>query len=897
MGDTPVPQATSSHPLADADTVDLPAGATPEAPAAGPSPATVRSFGNYEILDEIDRGGMGVVFKARERHSGLLVALKMMLGASTGGSGRQRFILEARATGELHHPGVVAIHAWGEHDGQPFYTMDFVPGVTLGRVLAGGPLPCEKAVRYLVGIARAVAAAHSLGIVHRDLKPNNVIIDLSDQPRVLDFGLAKRHRRDPARPGEDDVPEVLPVTEEPSPPTLRQGSLTETGAILGTPSYMAPEQVRAEHDRVGPPADVHALGAIFYEMVTGRPPFQAQSTYDTLMQVIRQEPVPLRRLSPRAPAALEEFCQRCLAKEAAQRYPDAGALAEDLERRWQRATQGQRFARLTLAAGLVLLGLFLLQRLFGALVPDWLGVLPHAVGPLQAVAEGLVVLFGLLVFVAAPYLAEVGLLTWAAAWVWKSERPREAFLSCLAAALGALALSGWGPLEGLREGPVYLGGLLVFNALVVGGVGLARWWTGRVRDEADATRPSDPYLQKLFAVRVEARPRGTGRADAEDNAAVGLANLELGKTLHRWGDNRVCWARQKALDRAVLVWFDRAATGPIPGVVVRHPDVLALHAAGTSPEGRFLVTEPAAASPLAELLQQRGLVPLEAAALTARLARAVQAFHDQGAVHGRLSPDWVLVRGDLDPLLCPCGVPGQAPQELAADVAALGRQLTAWLPDRPGWWQRRILTPLYEAGRAAAGGAYARAADLADDLDRAAWGVRLRWRERWANLLVLFLLLLPVLFPVAVWALAAFELVDPPAAQELARPGGARVAYGLLALLPCTLLLGYVHARSLVHRFRLRHRGRLRDPVLRSGVLTRLIQLGPFALLAVAVAWYCAVEAGGRGALGGSVLLVACFAGFWLLGACLGGLVTYGEVLVASVHSLQPAGGKSADPV
>src|SRR5439155_358508 len=159
----------------------------------------------------------------------------------------------------------------------------------------------------------------------------------------------------------------------------------------------------------------------------------------------------------------------------------------------------------------------------------------------------------------------------------------------------------------------------------------------------------------------------------------------------------------------------------------------------------FLVTEPAAASPLPELLQQRGLVPLEAAALTARLARAVQAFHDQGAVHGQFAPDWVLVRGDLDPLLCPCGVPGLAPQERAA-----------------------------------------------------------------------------------------------------ARPGGVRVAYGLLALLPCTLVLGYVHARSLVHRLRLRHRGRLRTPLLRSGTLTRLIQLGPFALLAAAVAWYCAVEAGGR---------------------------------------------------
>jgi hypothetical protein len=881
--------------------VYVPPGGSPDQPAAPPS-ELVRSFGSYEILDEIDRGGMGVVYRARERDSGLLVALKMMLRETDGsGSGRQRFILEARATGELHHPGVVAIHAWGEHDGQPFYTMDFVPGVTLSRLLAQGPLPFDRAVRYLVGIARAVAAAHSLGIVHRDLKPNNVIIDLSDQPRVLDFGLAKRHRPDPVRPRPDDVLDVLPVTEEaPATPTPRPGSLTETGAILGTPSYMAPEQVRAEHDRVGPPADVHALGAIFYEMVTGRPPFQAQSTYDTLMQVVRQDPEPLRRLAPRAPEALEGFCRRCLAKEAARRYPDAGALAEDLERRWQRATLGRHFARLSLAAGLVLLGLVLLERLFAALaglgaepLSDWVGRLPHA-GPLQEVASGLIVLFGLLVFVAAPYLAEVGLVVWAAAWAWNSERPRETFLACLAAAVGALVLSGWEPLAGLRDGPVYLGWLLSFNALLVGGVALARWWAGRARNDAEASRASDPYLQKLFAVRVEARPKGAGRPAAA-GGAVGLADLELGKTLHRWGDNRVCWARQKSLDRAVLVWFDRSA-GPTPGVVVRHPDVLALHAAGTGPEGRFLVTEPAAASPLPELLHQRGLVPLEAAALTARLARAVQAFHDQGAVHGRFAPDWVLVRGDLDPLVCPCGVPGQEPGERAADVRALGRQLAEWLPDRPGWWGGRILAPLYEAARAAAAGSYARAADLADDLERAAWAVRLRWRERWANLLVLVLLVVPLLFPAVVWAASAFELVEPATAEELARPGGVRVAYGLLTLLPCTVVLGYVHARSLVHRLRLRQRGRLRSPLLRAGTLTRLIQLGPFALLAAAVTWYCAVEATLREAAAGGVLLVACFAGFWFLGACLGGLVTYAEVLLASVHSLHPAGGRGADP-
>src|SRR5205807_801394 len=256
------------------------------APTAGPAAnasGEARPFGDYELLSEIARGGMGVVYRARERQSGRQVALKMMLAdGAIDATYVQRFILEARATGELSHPGIVTIHAWGEHEGQFFYTMDYVPGFPLSRILKRRPLAVPRAVRYLHGIARAVAAAHAQGTVHRDLKPSNVVIDPRDQPRVLDFGLAKRHRSGVQRRAQtgvetavevvavDDVVDALPADAD-----LPVGKIlldskdtpprTQKGAVLGTPAYMAPEQARGEHSKVGPAADVHALGAIFFE--------------------------------------------------------------------------------------------------------------------------------------------------------------------------------------------------------------------------------------------------------------------------------------------------------------------------------------------------------------------------------------------------------------------------------------------------------------------------------------------------------------------------------------------------------------------------------------------------------------------------------------------------------
>jgi serine/threonine protein kinase len=909
MAETPDPRATPLPAAGQPETVDLPggparaagatdAGRTTQPAAAAPDVIT-GAFGDYELLGEVERGGMGVVYRARERHSGLLVALKMMLPSGDAVGERQRFVLEARATGELNHPGIVAIHAWGEHQGHPFYTMDFVPGVTLSRVLEGGPLPCERAVRYFLGMAHAVGAAHSLGIVHRDLKPGNVIIDLSDQPRVLDFGLAKRLRQGRA-PAEEAVLDVLPA-DSPMPESAVLARHTEKGAILGTPSYMAPEQVRAEHDRVGPPADVHALGAIFYEMVTGRPPFQGEGTYETLLQVLHRPPDPLRARAPGVPAGIEECCRRCLEKESHKRYPTATALAEDLERRWQRAEHGSRFGRLALGAGLVLLVLALLGFLFGGLLAplhperllDRLGAGAPASEPVRRAAGGLAALLALVVLVLAPYLAEVGLVVWLGAWVWNAERPWRIVGGCAAAAAAVLALSNWPGLEALHDGPLFLGWLLLANTLAVLGVLLYRARSARERTRAETHRPADPYLQKLFAVRMEARPRSAARQRAPQ--ALGLGDFELGKTLHRWDDHEVRWARQKSLDRATLVWLDRASprAGVVPGVVVRHPAVLGLHAVGTTPEGSYLVTDPVAASPLSEVLGQRGPVPLEAAALTAQLARAVQAFHDQGACHGRLSPEWVLVRGELEPVLCPCGFPSQSAEHRMGDVRALGGLLRSWLPPRLRGVRRHLLAPLCRVVEAAEAGGYARAADLADDLERAVRQVRLRWRESWAHALALGFLAGPLWLPAVVWLLTLVGVLDR---QEFL-PGtpGATAGYLLLLLLPSAGLLGYTQVRGLIHRWQEwgrapgspAGRGRLRD-----GLWLPLAEVVLLTGVAGVLAWCNLPATGSVGTAALGLLLVAGeFTGSWFLGASLASLVTFLELLFRSLHAIQPGRG------
>jgi serine/threonine protein kinase len=279
-----------------------------------------RRFGDYEIVSEIARGGMGVVCKARQISLDRTVALKTILsGQFASDDDVQRFYTEARAAANLQHPNIVAIHEVGQHAGQHYFSMDYVEGRSLAAFVEKGPLPVPQAVRYLRSIAEAIHFAHRLGILHRDLKPSNILIDAFDQPRITDFGLAKRIgvRDVPASGGSSDAID---------------SGLTTAGQVLGTPSYMPPEQIDADPAQLGPASDVYSLGAILYELLTGRPPFRGRTARDTLLAVLQSPPVPIRRLNRSVPRRLERICLKCLEKDPSRRYPSAGALADDLER-------------------------------------------------------------------------------------------------------------------------------------------------------------------------------------------------------------------------------------------------------------------------------------------------------------------------------------------------------------------------------------------------------------------------------------------------------------------------------------------------------------------------------------------------------------------------------------
>jgi eukaryotic-like serine/threonine-protein kinase len=278
---------------------------TEPASTASPSIGAVRYFGDYELISEIARGGMGVVYRARQVSLNRPVALKMILAGNLAGSDDvKRFHIEAEAAANLDHPGIVPIYEIGEHDGQHFFSMGFVEGTGLAAKVSDGPLPPREAAELTKQVAEAMHYAHDKGVIHRDLKPGNVLLDSQGRPKVTDFGLAKKLQGD--------------------------SGLTQTGQVMGTPSYMPPEQ--AEGKEVGPLADVYSLGALLYCLLTGRPPFQASSPMDTLMQVLEREPVPPRQLNPSAPRDLETICLKCLAKEPGKRYASAEALAKDLNR-------------------------------------------------------------------------------------------------------------------------------------------------------------------------------------------------------------------------------------------------------------------------------------------------------------------------------------------------------------------------------------------------------------------------------------------------------------------------------------------------------------------------------------------------------------------------------------
>ena len=262
----------------------------------------------YVVQKELGRGGMGVVYLARQVNLNRSVALKLLpSGKQLGALVRQRFQAEAESAAKIAHPGVVGVYEVGEHAGRPYFALEFCPGGSLATKLAGTPLPPRQAAELVEAVARAVQAAHDAGVVHRDLKPDNVLFAADHTPKVADFGLAK--------------------------PVQTDSHLTTDGAILGTPSYMAPEQARGDSKQVGPPADGYALGAVLYECLTGRPPFRAATLMETLSQVINAEPVSPRKLAPGLPKDLETVCLKCLEKDPARRYPSAAAVAADL-RSW-----------------------------------------------------------------------------------------------------------------------------------------------------------------------------------------------------------------------------------------------------------------------------------------------------------------------------------------------------------------------------------------------------------------------------------------------------------------------------------------------------------------------------------------------------------------------------------
>ncbi len=298
-----------------------------EAPAISettPPPA----LGEFELIEELGRGGMGVVYRAHQQSLDREVALKVILhGTQASPADQARFQAEVSAAAQLDHPNIVPIYEVGSDQGWDYFGMKLVEGSTLSKSFATGPLPERQAAQLVMTIARAIQYAHERGVIHRDLKPANILIDEHGEPHVTDFGLAKR---------------ITSAT-----------SLTQSGAILGTPSYMAPEQASGGRGNVGPLCDVYSLGAILYALLTGRPPFQGASPVDTLLMVLEQDLLPPRLLNRRVSRDLEMIVLRCLQKPAELRYKSPGELANDLRAFLEGESILARSGRLTDVVGRV----------------------------------------------------------------------------------------------------------------------------------------------------------------------------------------------------------------------------------------------------------------------------------------------------------------------------------------------------------------------------------------------------------------------------------------------------------------------------------------------------------------------------------------------------------------
>ena len=315
------------------ETVDF-AAKDVQAPRVSKVPrGTSPSVPGFEILEEIGRGGMGLIFKARQLQPRRVVALKMLLGgAFSTAEARARFVAEADAVAKLQHPHIVQLLTAGEANGHPYLAMEFIDGGTLSDRLAGKRLPWREAAELVETLARAVHYAHRKGIIHRDLKPGNILLSAKSEtrnpkpervtdsafgfrvsdfdPKIVDFGLAKQV---------EAAASVAP-----------SGPRTQSGAIMGTPAYMAPEQAEGKKNTAGPAVDVYGLGAILYECLTGRRPFEAAVTVDLLLKVVTEEPTPPRRFAPKVPVDVETVCLKCLCKNPDDRYESALALAKDL---------------------------------------------------------------------------------------------------------------------------------------------------------------------------------------------------------------------------------------------------------------------------------------------------------------------------------------------------------------------------------------------------------------------------------------------------------------------------------------------------------------------------------------------------------------------------------------
>jgi WD40 repeat protein/tRNA A-37 threonylcarbamoyl transferase component Bud32 len=319
---------------------ELALGLTDPLPNLDLSPETpdhLKRFGEYELLAELGHGGMGVVYRARQTKLNRVVALKLLLlGGFSSERSVRRFQREAQAAAALRHPNIVSVFDVGEAEGQPYLTMEYVEGQSLASLLRSGPLPARQAAEYGRAIAEAISVAHATGLVHRDLKPSNILIDLFDQPRITDFGLAKWFAQTagpqtPVAEGDGASREVQPNGRDAASGDP-DSELTISGQLLGSPNYLAPELAAGDLHRVGPAGDIYSIGALLYECLTGRPPFVTVSIQETLLRIRDTEPVGIRRLNTEVPRDLETICLKCLEKEPRRRYLSARELAEDLAR-------------------------------------------------------------------------------------------------------------------------------------------------------------------------------------------------------------------------------------------------------------------------------------------------------------------------------------------------------------------------------------------------------------------------------------------------------------------------------------------------------------------------------------------------------------------------------------